>query len=450
MADTTAPELRKTLGLFDGVALLVGITIGSGIYSTPYLVAGYFDNFTALITAWVVVGVFVMIGGLIYAELGTRLPTTGGEYVYLSRCFGPFAGFMFGWAQLFIVRTSPTAGLAIIASDYLNIFLKFGARAHTAVALGIIAALGLFNYVGVQWASLFQKVTTVIKVTGLILFAVGGVILLRGMPNLLGTHAPPTHSFGPAGNTVAALMLIVFSHTGWDRVGYVAGEMKNPREVIPRSMVIGITLILAIYWAVNTIYHYALGMDGVRATATPAATVATLMIGPVGAAAVAVLAIVSAVSSINGTMMSASRVYYAMARDRLFFRWLDYVHPAFRTPSRAVLAHCLWAAVILLVRGSFEAIAAGMVFAILIFYSMTTLALFKLRRENPAPAGVFRMPLFPWLPAVYLAGIVGLLVARAVLSWRTSLIDLAFVATGLPFSLFWLSRRKTGAPREQP
>jgi len=153
-------------------------------------------------------------------------------------------------------------------------------------------------------------------------------------------------------------------------------------------------------------------------------------------------------SSINGTMMSSSRVYYAMARDGLFFRWLDHIHTVFRTPSRAVLAHCTWAAVILLVRGSFEAIAAGMVFAILIFYAMTTLALFKLRREDDRRTDIFRMPLFPLLPLLYLAGILCLLVARAILSWRTSLIDLAFVATGLPFSVFWLSRRKPGTPQE--
>jgi APA family basic amino acid/polyamine antiporter len=130
-----------------------------------------------------------------------------------------------------------------------------------------------------------------------------------------------------------------------------------------------------------------------------------------------------------------------MARDGLFFRWLDHVHPRFRTPSRAVLAHCVWAAVILLVRGSFETIVTGMVFAVLIFYSMTTLALFKLRREDRGQGDIFRMPLYPLLPVVYLAGIVCLLVARAILSWRTSLIDLAFVASGLPFSIFWLSRR---------
>lgn len=445
MADATQPQLRRTLHVFDGVALLVGITIGSGIFSVPSLVAGYFGSFSSIIVVWVVLGIFVMMGGLIYAELGTRLPTTGGEYVYITRCFGPLAGFMFGWAQLFIIRTSPAAGLAIIAADYVGFFMTLGPRAHTSVALGILAALGIFNYVGIRWASLFQKVTTVIKVGGLILFAAVGAFLLRGTVNLLGTQSPPASELGPTGNLVAALMLIIFTHTGWDRVGYVAGEMKNPRQVIPKSILIGIGLVLGVYWTVNTVYHYALGMEGMRGTVTPAADVAVLMIGSVGAAILSLLVIVSAIGSINGTMMSATRVYFAMARDGLFFRWLDHVHPVFRTPSRAIIAHCGWAAVILLVRGSFEAIAAGMVFAILIFYTMTTLALFKLRRDGTGGDEVFRVPLYPLLPSIYLVGVVGLLVARALFEWERSLVDLAFVASGLPVSFIWLSKRSKGA-----
>ena len=434
-------ELRKSLTVFDGVAIVVGITIGSGIYATPYLIAGYYSSFAGIMVTWVVVGALVMIGGLIYAELGTRLPSTGGEYVYISRCFGPFAGFMFGWAQLFIIRTSPAAGLAIIAADHVEYFTKLSPSEHTLVALGFIAGLGVFNYVGIRSAATFQNVTTVIKIGGLILFAVAGVVLLGAISSQLGTVSALTQSLGALGNLIAALMLIVFTHTGWDRVGYVAGEMKNPRTVIPKSLVTGILLILAIYWTVLTIYHYALGMDGVRATATPAAAVADLMVGPVGASAIALLVIISALGSINGTMMAASRVYFAMARDRLFFKWLDFVHPKFHTPSRAVMAHCVWAAVILIGRGSFETIVAGMVFAILIFYTMTTLALFKLRREDVGGEQAYRMPLYPILPAVYLVGVVGLLVLRAIFEWEKSLVDLAFVATGLPVCWFWLRKK---------
>lgn len=435
------PELRRSLGTFDGVALLVGIVIGSGIYTTPSLVSVYFGSFASLITVWLAVGIFAMIGGLIYAELGTRLPATGGEYVYITRCFGPFAGFMFGWAQLFIIRTSPAAGLAIIAADYVGVLTELSPRGHTVVALSIIAALGVFNYVGINWASLFQKITTIIKVGFLALFATVGVALMSGVPNLLGTQSAPTTGLSPAANLIAALMLIIFTHTGWDRVGYVAGEMKDPKRVIPRSMLFGIAIVLGLYWSLITVYHYTLGMEGMQTTVTPAADVGTVMIGATSASVVALAAIVSAIGSINGTMMSATRVYFAMARDGLFFRWLDYVHPDFRTPSRAIIVHCLWAAVILVVRGSFEAIAAGMVFAILIFYTLTTLALFKLRRDEVGGERAFRVPLYPLLPTVYFIGIVGLLVLRTIFEWEQSLVDFAFVATGLPISYIWLSKK---------
>ncbi len=436
----TQPQLRKTLRLSDGVALIVGITIGSGIYSTPSIIAGYFDSFGSIFITWAIVAVFVVIGGLIYAELGTRLPTTGGEYIYISRSFGPFAGFMFGWAQLFIIRTSAAAGLSIVATDYVGHFVELGPSAHTAVALSIIASLGILNYVGVQWASLFQKATTLIKVVGLIAFVAVGIILLAGMANKLGTSLVPTTGLSPLENMSAALMLIVFTHVGWDRVGYVAGEIKNPREVIPKSMAIGMFVIILIYWSMILIYHYALGMEGMRGTVRPAADVATLMLGAGGAAVVAILAIVSAIGSINGTMLASTRVYYAMARDGLFFKSLDYVHPTFRTPTRAIYAHCIWAAVLLITRGSFEKLASGMVFAVLIFYTLTTIALFKFRMSGTGDDTAYKMPFYPWLPAIYLAGVVGLLVFRAIFEFEKSIIDFAFVVSGLPVSYFWLRK----------
>lgn len=436
------PTLRKTLKVSDGVALLIGITIGSGIYSTPSLIAGYFESFGAIMVTWVIVGCFVLVGGLIYAELGTRFPETGGEYVYISKAFGARAAFLFGWAQLFIIRTSPTAGLSLIAADYVGFFVELDKSGKMIVALGIIALIASLNYLGVDRASGFQKLTTALKVFGLVLFAVGGLLLLRGSPEMLSEVSPTTNGRSAFANVVAALMLVVFTHTGWDRVGYIAGEMTNPRKVIPRSMLIGLSIVLVIYWSVITIYHYVLGMDAMRATATPAADVATQMVGPIGAGLIAILAIVSAVGSMNGTTMSASRVYYRMAAEGRFFKWLDRVHPNFRTPSNAIIAHGAWAAVILILRGSFENIAAGMVFAILIFYSMTTVALFKYRRADTGQPDAYKMPGYPVLPAIYLVGLVGLLVARAVFDWRNSLVDLAFVASGLPVSLYWFRRRK--------
>ena len=310
-------------------ALLIGITIGAGIYSTPQIIAGYLGSFKAIILLWILVGIFVFISGLIYAELGTRLPHTGGEYVYIRQCFGPFAGFMFGWAQLFIIRTSAAAGLAIITADYLGYFIKMSGFAQTAVALSVIALLGVLNYVGIQWSNVFQKLSSVIKVCGLLALIVIGLILLQGHISLLVTRAAPTGGLGPVGNVTAALMLIFFAHTGWDRVGYVAGEMKNPRRVIPQSMFIGISIIIIIYALTNIVYHRTLGMEGMRASTILASDVANQLIGPIGAGFIAILVMISATGSINGTMMTATRAYYAMAKDGLFFKWLDFVHPRF-------------------------------------------------------------------------------------------------------------------------
>ena len=437
------PSLRRALGVFDGIAILVGITIGAGIYSTPNIIAGYLGSFPIIIFLWIITGLlFVFVGGLIYAELGTRLPHTGGEYVYINRCFGPFAGFMFGWSQLFIIRTSPAAGLAIITVNYFGYFVELKPWAQTAAALAVIAFFGALNYVGIQRASVYQKISTVLKIGGIFALVILGLILVQGHDNMLNTKAEPTGTLGPFGNAIAALMLIAFSYIGWDRLGYAAGEMKNPRRTIPLSLILGLGTIIIVYVLTNWIYYQTLGIESMRLSTIVAADVATQLMGPIGAGFIAILVMISTTGSINGTMMTAPRAYYAMAKDGLFFKWLDFVHPKFRTPSRAILAHCVWAAVILLVRKTFETIVAGMVFAILIFLIFNILALFKLRSHNVGGSSVFKVPFYPWLPILYLAGIIFLIVFRAIFEWQNSLADLAFIATGIPLSFIWLKKNK--------
>ncbi len=435
-------SLRKVLGVSDGIAILIGISIGAGIYSTPQIIAGYLGSFGPILLLWLLAGVFVFTSGLIYAELGTRMPSTGGEYLYINRCFGPYAGFVFGWAQLFIVRTSAAAGLALIVADYFGYFVALNGTARTITALAVIFLFGLLNYIGIQRASFYQKLSTVLKVGALLSIVVIGFLFSGGHENLLASHAAPQGGLGPVGSVVAALMLIIFSHTGWERIGYSAGEMKNPKRVIPLSLMIGIAVVVLLYALTNMTYHRTLGMEGMRESTIVASDVLTILIGPVGAALIAVLVIVSASGSINGTMMTAPRVYYAMSRDGLFFKWLDFVHPRFRTPSRAIVAHCVWAAVILLIRGTFETIASGLVFAILIFYGLSTLALFKMRRENIGNPDFFRVPLYPVLPLVSLSLIIGLIVLRAYFEWQKSLVDLAFIVTGVPFAFYWCRKKR--------
>lgn len=446
MADQkkASPGLKRSLGLFEGITILIGITIGAGIYSTPQVIAGYQESFSDIMWLWVLVGLFVYLGGLIYAELGTRLPNTGGEYVYLTRAFGPYVGFIFGWAQLFIIRTSPAAGLAIITVDYFEHFVNLTPFTHTALSILVIALLGALNYVGIKQASIYQNISTIIKVGGLFLLVVAGLLMVQGQENLLSSRVQSTSDLGPFATFGATMMLIVFSYLGWDRVGYSAGEMKDPKRTIPRSLFWGIALVILTYLLAIFLYHYVLGMEGVRETKRVASDTATILFGPIGAAIVAISVMFSASGSINGTMMTAPRVYYAMARDKLFFKWFDYVHPVFRTPSRAIIAHCVWAVVILLARKNFENIVAGMTFAVLIFYLFTTLALFKLRRQGVGGEDVYKVPLYPILPLVYFAGLLLLVFIRGYYEWEKSLVDLAFIATGLPFA-WWFVRRKSSA-----
>jgi len=432
--------LRKVLDVPDGVAILVGITIGAGIYSTPQIIAGYQESFLSIITLWVIVGLFVFVASLIYAELGTRFPETGGEYIYISRTFGAFTGFLFGWTQLIIIRTSATAGLTIIAVNYLGYFYNMTNLEQTILALLIIGLLGYLNYIGINRASLFQKLTTLIKVIGLLLLVVIGIIQIDSQTSLISTKAVATQSLGVVGNTVAALMLIIFTHTGCDRVGYSAGEMKNPKRVIPLTMFIGIGIIVILYLSVNFVYYNTLGIEGLRSSTIVASDTATKLIGPVGAAFISLLVIISAMGSTNGTLMTAPRVYYAMSKDGLFFEWLNYVHPKYQTPSRAIIIHCVWASLILVVRGQFETIAVGMVFAVLIFYLFTTAALIK-QREPSEKSDIFKIPFFPYLPTLFFIGIALLLLFRAYYEWEKSLIDLGFIAAGIPFAFIWMRQK---------
>jgi APA family basic amino acid/polyamine antiporter len=435
-------SLKKVLGVSDGIAILIGISIGAGIYSTPQIIAGYLGSFGPILLLWLLAGFFVFTSGLIYAELGTRMPSTGGEYLYISRCYGPFAGFVFGWAQLFIVRTSAAAGLALIVADYFGYFVDLNRTTRMITALTVIFLFGVLNYIGIQRASIYQKLSTVLKVGALLSIVAIGFLFSGGHENLLSSYSPPQGGLGPVGSVVAVLMLIIFSHTGWERIGYSGGEMKNPKKVIPLSLMIGIAVVVLLYALTNLTYHKTLGMAGMRESTIVASDVLTVLIGPVGAALIAILVIVSASGSINGTMMTAPRVYYAMSRDGLFFKWLDFVHPRFRTPSRAIVAHCVWAGAILLIRGKFETIASGLVFAILIFYGLSTLALFRMRKRDIGDPDFFSVPFYPVLPLVSLFMIFGLIVLRAYFEWQKSLVDLAFIVTGIPFAFYWCRKKR--------
>ncbi|MBT5440662.1 MAG: amino acid permease [Candidatus Marinimicrobia bacterium] len=425
-------KLKKTLGLFDGIALLVGITIGAGIFKTPQVIASYINSFSIIIILWLSVAVFVYVGALIYAELGSRFPQTGGEYVYMQKAFGPFFGFLFGWAQLFIIRTSPTAALSLLSADYLGYFFPLDHSQKIIIASLIIIVFGIINILGVNKGSAYNKFSSSVKITGLMFFCLIGLILTSGDFSKLSESVSPTASLGPVGNLIAAIMMIVFSFLGWDRVGYVAGEMKNPKKVIPQSMFYGMLIVTMLYLGSNILYHSVIGLEGMRSSSIVASDTAISLFGNIGASLISIMVIISATGSVNGTMMATTRVYYAMAKDGLIFKWFDYIDPKFQTPTHAIIAHCIWSIALILIRQNFETLVAGMVFAILIFYGFTTVAFFKFRKEKIGNNDGYKLPYFPLLPSLYILGIIVLVFLRAFYEPWKSAQDLLFILSGIP------------------
>ena len=433
-------QLKKSLGLIDGISLLIGITIGSAIFATPQIIATYQNSFSSIIMLWAVVIFFVFIGSLIYAELGSRFPNTGGEYIYISKAFGPFWGFIFGWAQLLIIRTSPAAGISLITANYIGFFVDINQFQKNLLAVLIIILFGVINYLGVERASFYNKFSSLVKTLGIVIFVVFGLIFFGADFSNLQPIIQPTQNLGPIGNFVAASILVLFSFLGWDRVGYVAGEMKDPKKTIPLTMFYGISLISLIYLAANLLYHTVLGLEGVRGSIIVASDTASILFGNKGAIIISLVVIISATGSINGTIMSASRLYFAMARDGLLFNWFNNIHPKYKTPNHSIIAHCIWGIALLVIRQNFETIVSGMVFTILIFYILTTLAFFKFRKTNQGKKG-YRLPFYPILPLIYLGGLVLLVALRLFFQFNLSVQDLSFVLTGVPIYFLFFKQK---------
>ncbi|MEC7871468.1 MAG: amino acid permease [Candidatus Neomarinimicrobiota bacterium] len=433
-------ELKKSLGLIDGISLLIGITIGSAIFATPQIIASYSVSFFSIILLWIVVTCFVFIGSLIYAELGSRFPNTGGEYIYINKAFGPFWGFIFGWSQLLIIRTSPAAGISLITANYIGYFIEMNQFQKNIVAIAIIIIFGIINFMGVERASAYNKFSSLVKTIGIVVFTFAGLMIFGGDFSNLPESINSTQNLGPIGNAVAAIILILFSYLGWDRVGYVAGEMKNPKDIIPRTMFYGIGTIAIIYLSANLLYHTVMGLEGVRNSNIVASDTASILFGNIGASIVSMIVIISATGSINGTMMSASRLYYAMAKDGLLFSWFNHIHPSFKTPTHSIIAHCIWGITLLVVRQNFETIVSGMVFTILIFYIVTTLALFRFRKLNIGQEG-YRIPFYPLLPLIYLIGLIVLVSLRLFYQFNLSIQDLSFVLTGVPIYFLFFKQK---------
>jgi len=436
MAASAAPAaLRRTLGFTDLTLLTVGTVIGSGIFLVPGLVLRQTGGRTGLaLSVWIVAGVLSWLGALSYAELGAMHPEAGGLYVYIREAFGPLPAFLYGWTSFTVIASGSIAALAVALGGYAGLLLPALRIPAPVIAVLAIAVLAALNVRGTRQSATAQNWMTLAKVAALL--ALSLTLLLRGHASAQGEALPPVASL--AGGLGAAMIGVLWAYEGWQYVTFSAGEARNPQRIFPRAISVATLGLIALYLLANLGYLTALGpLVEARSDRVAADAVGTIL-GPLASRLVGGLILLSILSALNGLLLTAPRMYFAMARDGVFLRRLGVVHARFGTPAVAVLVLALWAA-LLAATGSFEQLLTYVVFTGWIFYALGALSLLVLRRTRPATPRPFRVPGYPATPLLFVAAALLLVLNTVLTQPGRAAAGLGVVALGAPAFYAWRS-----------
>jgi APA family basic amino acid/polyamine antiporter len=440
-APATTSQLARMLGTADLAFTAIGIVIGSGIFLVPGLVLANAGSNTMLaLGVWVAGGLLSFFGALTYAELGAMRPEAGGIYVYIRDAFGPLPAFLYGWSAFFVIATGAVATLAVAFSVYLGQLIPMSPTTSRVVSVGLIAVLALLNIRGTRRSVTLQNYTTVIKLAGLAGLAL--LLIALGDPGAVvstAASASPT-----ALGLGAAMISVLWAYEGWQYVTCLAGEARDPQRTFPRAITLALVGVATLYVVTNIGYIAALGPTAVAQSQRVAADALTASVGPGAAHFVSVLILISIVSSTNASVLSPSRIYYAMARDGVFFARLSQVSPRFGTPAFAILAGSAWA-MVMAATGSFDQLLTYVVFAAWIFYGLGALSIFVYRRRQPHAPRPFRVPGYPVTPLLFVASAAALVLNTIVSQPARAAIGIAVVCSGVPAFYWW--RRSTRASR---
>jgi amino acid transporter len=433
-------QLARRLGLWSSIGIVVGVTIGSGIFRTPAVIATRVPDPTLMLGVWLLGGAISLCGALSVAELAGSLPQTGGWYVYLREGWGRLAGFLFGWAELVLIRASAAGAIGTVFSEYFLRSIGYDPAAYDAatdyVAAAAIILAALVNIRGVQVGALLAGLSTIGKF-GSLAFLVFASFLLGG-----GAGASVQH-FTAAGGPVdpglfgLALISVLWAYDGFADLSFAAGEVRDPERNLPRAIVLGTVGIVAIYLAANAAYLYVNPIATVAASRLIAADTMQAIFGGIGVAVVSVTVTISALGALIAIMLAAPRVFFAMADDRLFFAAVAKVHPRYRTPYVAITLAAVLGVAFVLTR-TFEQLADTFVLSIWPFYGIAIAGLYRLRRTRPDLARPFKVPGYPVLPAVFIAAVIYLVGNALVTDPLWTGVTFAIVLAGIPvyYALF--------------
>jgi APA family basic amino acid/polyamine antiporter len=491
-------ELIKGLGLTSATMLVMGSMIGSGIFIVSAEISREVQSPALLIGAWLVTGFLTIVGALSYGELAAMMPRAGGQYVYLRESLGPLWGFLYGWTLFLVIQTGTVAAVGVAFGKFLGIFwpaissshwilhfwkvpkftvgpmtlggMDVGLNTQNLVAIFVVVALSIINIFGVKTGAVIQNIFTTAKVSALLGLVIFGILLGRNAQALAANFGSnfwrnaglgALHDVG-AGVFVSTLTVLaiaqvgsLFSADAWNNVTFTAGEVKNPSRNLPLSLALGTGVVIALYVGCNFIYLSALPLSGSPTGATllergiqyaredrVATAVMTQMFGSAGGALMAVAIMISAFGCCNGLILSGARVYYAMAKDGLFFRNVAKLHPTYKTPVVSLMVQMVWTCV-LCVSGSYGQLLDYIIFAVLVFYILTILGLFVLRQTHPEAERPYKAVGYPILPAIYI--VMALFIDVVLLRYKPQYTwpGLCIVLLGIPVYYIWRPRTQT-------
>jgi APA family basic amino acid/polyamine antiporter len=442
------PGFVRCLGVGSVTAIVVGTMIGSGIFIVPATVAAGVKAPLLMLAVWVAGGIAAMFGALSLAELAAAFSSeTGGIYVYLREVYGPVVGFLFGWALLLVIDTGTIATLSLaFATKYLPYFIPLSPVGQKAAAVLFIVFLVAINYVGVRQGAFLQNALTLLKFAALSgIVAVVFLFAKGGWGNLV-TPKPTGLGGDLVGQFGLALVAALWAYKGFEVSTFNAGETKNPSRTIPLGLIAGCGVVTLLYILANIAYLYAVPAPVMAGSDRIAADAMNLAVGAVGASIVAFIILFSILGAANGHVLTGPRVYYAMAKDGLFFRKLAEVHPKFRTPHVALLIVGAWSIALSLgPSGKFEEMLKFAVFGAWIFLGLAVLGVFILRKKRPDLPRPYRTWGYPVTPAVFVLAALFILVNTLIKSFWNAFAVLAFIALGLPAYFYWHRKRKRAA-----
>jgi APA family basic amino acid/polyamine antiporter len=458
MAEHEPVELRRGLRLLDASTIVIGSMIGSGIFIAPSLMAGYLQTPGLIVLLWIVGGLLTVCGALSYAELAAAMPRSGGQYVFLREAYGRLWGFLYGWTLFLVIQTGFIAAVGVAFAKYLGVFIPALSESNVLVTVGsytvnsaqIVAILSIVlltgvNVVGVRLGAVVQNIFTVSKIAAIALlvglsFAIGGGSLAHFSP-VFEPIVPGALQMGFFAAFAVAMSKALFAYDAWNSVTFTAEETIDPHKNLPRALVLGTAIVAVVYTLTNLAYLYVVPVAEMAAVADNriAAEVAQRVIGTCGLAFITAAILVSTFGCNNGLILAGPRVYYAMAKDRLFFSGVKHIHPTFRTPATALVYQCIWSCILTLT-GTYSDLLTYTAFASLLFNVMTVTAVFVLRRKGADMHRPYKTWGYPLVPIFYIVVAIFFIVYIFVGDVRNSGLGLAIILAGIPAYFYWNRR----------